>query len=62
MYYKKIILLAEQMKTNKSKVYFEINPKFCDDLKKHFLTTSFNDVEVQCDIFGKERMIKATNE
>ena len=62
VYYKKIILLAEQMKTKKSKVYFEINPKFCDALKKHFLRTSFNDVEVQCDIFGKERMIKATNE
>lgn len=61
IYYKKIILLAQQMKKNNSKIYFEINPKFCGDLKKYFLTTSFNDVVVQCDIFGKERMIKATN-
>ncbi len=57
IYYKKIILLAQQMKKNNSKIYFEINPKFCGDLKKYFLTTSFNDVVVQCDIFGKERMI-----
>ena len=60
IYYKKIILLAQQMKKNSSKIYFEINPKFCGDLKKYFLTTSFNNVAVQCDIFGKERMIKAT--
>ena len=61
IYYKKIILLAQQMKKNSSKIYFEINPKFCGDLKKYFLTTSFNNVVVQCDIFGKKRMIKATS-
>ncbi|MEE3034839.1 MAG: peptide chain release factor N(5)-glutamine methyltransferase [Bacteroidota bacterium] len=60
-YYKEIILFAEQMKENRGTIYFEINPKYSNNLKKYFLTTSFNDVVVQCDIFGKERMLKATH-
>ncbi len=60
-YYKEIILFAEQMKENRGIIYFEINPKYSNNLKKYFLTTSFNDVVVQCDIFGKERMLKATH-
>ncbi len=60
-YYKKIILFTEQMKKSNRVIYFEINPKYSNNLKKFFLTTSFNDVVIQCDIFGKERMLKATH-
>ena len=60
IYYKKIIFLADQIKRNNCKIYFEINPKFCDKLKNHFLSTSYNKVVIECDIFGKERIIKAS--
>ena len=39
--------------------YLEINPKYTKDLVAFIKTSTFKDIEVRNDIFGKNRMLKA---
>ena len=59
-FYKKIIAFAEINLKTKGVLYFEINPKYIGALKKMISSYSFKDIVVGNDIFGKNRMLKAT--
>ena len=58
-FYKRIIFLAQFFLINDGCLYLEINPKFYEALLNLIKTTTFKDIEVRNDIFGKERMLKA---
>ena len=59
-FYKKITAFAEINLKTKGVLYFEINPKCEEALKKMISSYSFKDIVVGNDIFGKNRMLKAT--
>jgi len=58
-FYKKITAFAEINLKTKGVIYFEINPKCEEALKKMISSYSFKDIVVGNDIFGKNRMLKA---
>ena len=59
-FYKKITAFAEINLKTRGVLYFEINPKCEEALKKMISSYSFKDIVVGNDIFGKNRMLKAT--
>ena len=58
-FYKKIIFLANSCLKVNGCFYLEINPKYTKDLVAFIKTSTFKDIEVRNDIFGKNRMLKA---
>ena len=58
-FYKKITSFAEKNLKTDGLLYFEINPKYMESLKKMISSYSFKDIVVRNDIFGKNRMLKA---
>ncbi len=58
-YYKKIMVVAESSLKVGGSLYFEVNPKFLEQLVSFIKTKTFEDIEVRNDIFGKQRMLKA---
>ena len=58
-FYKKIIFLANACLKVNGCFYLEINPKYIKDLVAFIKTSTFKDIEVRNDIFGKNRMLKA---
>lgn len=57
-FYKKIINFAAIVLKSGGALYFEINPKYLEELKSSISDETFEEIEVRNDIFGKARMLK----
>ncbi len=61
IYYHQIILLSEKILKPGGQLYFEINPKYAQQLVNVLSIAKFENIEVIKDMHGKERMIKANH-
>lgn len=61
-FYKKIISFARSALKSQGSMYFEINPIFSKHLIRELKVGFFENIEIRCDIFGKQRMLKATKQ
>lgn len=61
-YYKSISSYAMPSLKPGGKLYFEINPIYCNELTEYLSHNSWSDVEVYRDMYGKNRFIKATKQ
>jgi len=59
-FYEKIIFFASQNLKPSGQLFFEINPKFKEELLILFKNSPFKNIEIKRDIFGKQRMLRAT--
>jgi len=58
-YYKYCINFAKKSLKNKGKLFFEVNPNYINDIETLLLNSSFSNINVRKDIFGKKRMLSA---
>ena len=56
-YYEKLFVLAQKSLQASGRLYLEINPKYCEELKRMALSYDCKNVESRMDIFGKQRML-----
>jgi release factor glutamine methyltransferase len=61
LFYRKIARLAKQYLTTNGSMYFEINEYLGEDMLLMLKDTGFETVQIKKDFFGKDRMIKCTN-
>ena len=61
VFYKKIASLAKNHLTANGSLYFEINEYFSEDMVAMLNEFNFKNITVKKDLFGKDRMIKCTN-
>lgn len=59
LFYKAITQLSKDIINEGGKLYFELNPVYALEIKQIVLNNSFNNVEIQKDLQGKERILKA---
>lgn len=58
-YYNRIADVAKDSLSDGGKLYFEINPIYCDSLMDMLREKGFNDVESVLDMHGKRRFVKS---
>lgn len=58
--YKRIEEMASKALKQSGKVYLELNPRFADQVKTHFESKGWQDVEIRLDSYGKKRMLRAS--
>jgi len=59
VFYRKILALGKEILTSNGRVYFEINPKYADDLMNLAENEGYINCRLVYDIFEKERFIVA---
>lgn len=59
LYYRAIAVFGKRALNTDGRLYFEINPLQAESMTGLLLEQGFHDIELQNDIFGKQRMIKA---
>lgn len=59
IFYSRIATIAADALTAGGALYFEINPRHCEELKALLRNEGFSDIEAIKDIHGKERFISA---
>jgi len=59
VYYKRIIILAQDNLRKGGKIYFEINEAFGKEIRNLFTPVHFKDIDLREDINGKIRMVRA---
>lgn len=57
--YKRIEELASIGLKPGGKLYLELNPRYAEDVRNHYLSKGWNDVEIRIDSYGKKRMMRA---
>ncbi len=57
--YRRIEEMASQALKPDGCVYFELNPRFAEDVKAYYMSKGWHDVEIRIDSYGKKRMMKA---
>lgn len=62
VYYKRIAEIAEKHLKPGGALYFEINPRHCDEMENLLHARGFNDVTVSLDSSGKRRFVTATHD
>lgn len=60
LFYRSIGSYAAKSLANNGSLYFEINPKFANELKTMLFDQGFSNVEIINDDFGKQRFVKAS--
>ena len=61
-FYIRIAYVAGQLLKPDGRLYFEINPRHADDLKKMLQKSGFTQVDIIRDSYGKERFIRASRQ
>lgn len=59
LFYRVIADYATTALKDDGKLYFEINPRYCEDIKHLLTDMGFKDIQVRKDQFNKQRMISA---
>ncbi|MDE5840950.1 MAG: peptide chain release factor N(5)-glutamine methyltransferase [Muribaculaceae bacterium] len=57
--YRRIEEISAVALKHRGVLYLELNPRFADDVKTHFESKGWRDVEIRVDSYGKKRMLKA---
>lgn len=60
LFYRTIADYALTHLTNGGLLFFEINPLCVNEMKEMLTAKGFTNIEIRCDKFGKQRMMKAT--
>ena len=60
LFYRAIADYALSHLTDGGLLFFEINPLCANEMRKMLTAKGFTDIEIRCDQFGKQRMLKAT--
>jgi len=60
LFYENIILFAEHCLNKAGSLYFEINEHYGEEICNLLKRGNFDNVEMKKDIYGKDRMVKAT--
>lgn len=60
LFYRAIADYALTHLTNGGLLFFEINPLCVTEMEEMLTAKGFTDIEIRCDQFGKQRMMKAT--
>ena len=60
VFYRAIVELSQQALKKNGRLYFEINEYLGEETQSLFSSYTFEDVQLKTDIFGKQRMLRAT--
>jgi len=60
VFYRAIVELSQQGLKKHGRLYFEINEYLGEETQSLFSSDTFEDVQLKTDIFGKQRMLRAT--
>jgi len=60
LFYEKIIMFAKKVLNNPGNLYFEINENYGEEICNLLNKENFDNIELKKDVYGKDRMVKAT--